>query len=123
MASAKVSTLTKLDILDAAKNLRWRRRMPKWTVVVEGRELPARPLVLDAAGALPNDPTNSHQAVALLKDWGFEVLYQGRPLEKEIHSPARLHVTEKLISSLRGSYKGRRSLVELREREHRDDRY
>jgi hypothetical protein len=36
------------------------------------------PLVLEAAGVAPNDPTNSHQAVAKLKSLGFETRYQGR---------------------------------------------
>jgi hypothetical protein len=52
--------------------------MPKWTAIVEGKELPARPLVLDAAGVAPNDTTNSHQAVAILKDFGFETRYEGK---------------------------------------------
>jgi hypothetical protein len=55
--------------------------MPKWTVVIEGRELPARPLVLEAAGVPPNDPTNSHQAIALLTQQGFEVRYQGKQID------------------------------------------
>jgi hypothetical protein len=33
---------------------------------------------LEAAGVAPNDPTNSHQAVAKLKSIGFETRYQGR---------------------------------------------
>ena len=49
--------------------------MPKWTAIVEGRELPARPLVLEAAGVPPNDSTNSHQAVDILKTLGFETRY------------------------------------------------
>jgi hypothetical protein len=49
--------------------------MPKWRVVVNGRELPARPLVLEAAGVAPNDTTNSHQAVAILESLGFEIRY------------------------------------------------
>jgi len=49
--------------------------MPKWRVVVDSRELPARPLVLEAAGVRPNDPTNSHQAVAILENLGFEIRY------------------------------------------------
>jgi hypothetical protein len=53
--------------------------MPKWTVIVEGMELPARPLLLQAAGVAPNDPTNSHSAVAILKAHGFETRYEGRP--------------------------------------------
>jgi len=78
MASPKVATLTRQDIIKAARNFKSTRRMTKWTVVVEGKELPARPLVLEAAGVPPNDTTNSHQAVALLKDRGFETRYEGR---------------------------------------------
>jgi len=51
--------------------------MPKWTVIVDDRELPARPLVLEAAGVLPNDPTNSHQAIAILESLGFKTRYAG----------------------------------------------
>ncbi len=49
--------------------------MTKWSVVVGERELPARPLVLEAAGVPPNDSTNSHQAVAILESLGFETRY------------------------------------------------
>lgn len=62
--------------------------MPKWTVLVEGQELPARPLVLYAAGVPPNDPTNSHQAVAILEKLGFQTRYQGNGSEHE-HSANR----------------------------------
>ena len=51
---------------------------PKWTVIVEGRELPARPIVLTAAGVAPNDPTNSHMAIAKLKALGFDTRYEGK---------------------------------------------
>jgi len=47
----------------------------RWTVIVGDRELPARPLVLEAAGVPPNDPTNSHQAVEILRRLGFETRY------------------------------------------------
>jgi hypothetical protein len=47
----------------------------KWTVIVNDKELPARPLVLEAAGVPPNDPTNSHQAVEILRRLGFETRY------------------------------------------------
>jgi hypothetical protein len=50
--------------------------MPKWTVTVEGRELPARPLVRVAAGVRPNHPTNSHQAIKILELLGFATHYQ-----------------------------------------------
>jgi hypothetical protein len=69
--------LTRAEIIRTASNFRWYRKMPKWTVVVENRELPARPLVLEAAGVPPNDPTNSHQAVAILQRLGFETCYEG----------------------------------------------
>ena len=84
--------LTRDEIIRAARTLRWTRKMPKWTVTVESRELPARPLVLEAAGVPPNDPTNSHQAVAILERLGFETHYdreQGRPVHAGTPSGAR----------------------------------
>ena len=79
MASAKVASLTRQDIIKAARTLAWSKRMTKWSVLVVRKELPARPLVLHAAGVPPNDATNSHQAVAILKDLGFETRYEGKP--------------------------------------------
>jgi hypothetical protein len=67
--------LTREEVIHAASRFRWTRKMPKWRVVVQSRELPARPLVLEAAGVPPNDPTNSHQAVAILERLGFETRY------------------------------------------------
>ena len=78
MASPKVARLTREDIISAAKAFSWNRQMPKWTVLIEGEELPARPLVLTAAGVPPNDSTNSHQAIAILKERGFETRYLGK---------------------------------------------
>ena len=78
MPSPKVAALTRKNIIEAAKCFKGTRRMPKWTAIVEGKELAARPLVLDAAGVAPNDTTNSHQAVAILKDLGFETRYEGK---------------------------------------------
>jgi len=77
MPSTAVLRLTKEDVLGAARVFRWERQLPKWTVIVENRELPARPLVLRAAGVAPNDTTNSHQAVAKLKALGFDTRYEG----------------------------------------------
>jgi len=48
------------------------------------RELPARPLVLEAAGVPPNDPINSHQAVEILRRLGFETRYAKDQGEMEI---------------------------------------
>jgi hypothetical protein len=119
MASAKVSILTKQAIVLAARSFQWNRQMPKWTVVVDGRELPARPLVLEAAGVPPNDPTNSHQAVAILKNQGFDVRYEGKLIRDEDDHAVLQPVTDEFIRSLRGCCKGEDSLVEAREREHR----
>jgi hypothetical protein len=119
MASAKVSILTKGDIAKAARDFRWNRQMPKWTVMVDGRELPARPLVLQAAGVPPNDPTNSHQAVAILQARGFDVRYEGKPVYGERNEEVLEPVSDEFIQSLRGRLKGSDSLVEAWEREHR----
>jgi len=67
--------LKRTNVLCAASNFRWTRKMPKWTVIVDKTEFPARPLVLKAAGVLPNDPTNSHQAVRILERLGFATRY------------------------------------------------
>jgi len=116
MPSPKVDALTREDITAAARRLR-ASRPAKWTVIVEGRELPARPLILEAAGVPPNDPTNSHQAVKILEDWGFDVRYEGKATGKgRQESQAGM---EELIRRLRGSCKGDDSIAEAREREHR----
>ena len=73
--------LTRAEIVRAAINFRWTRKGAKWTVIVGERELPARPLVLEAAGVPPNDPTNSHQAVEILRRLGFETRYAREPEE------------------------------------------
>jgi hypothetical protein len=117
MPSPRVSALTREDITAAAKRLR-NSRPAKWTVIVDGLTLPARPLILEAARVPPNDPTNSHQAVKILKDHGFDVRYEGEAIpsgEENQSQPA----VEELIRRLRGSCKGEDSLVEAREREHR----
>ncbi len=122
MASAKVSVLTKQAIASAARSFQWNRQMPKWTVIVEGRELPARPLVLEAAGVPPNDPTNSHQAVAILKDRGFDVRYQGKTIHEAPSDQALQQNPADYIDRLMGCCKGKDSLVEARERDHRIER-
>src|SRR5580658_10061041 len=119
MPSMRVSALTKEGIIATARRFHWTRQMPKWSVIVEGQELPARPLVLEAAGVPPNDPTNSHQAVAILKNRGFDVRYGGRIIEDEGTDPIPQPVTEEFIHSLRGCCKGEGSMIEDREREHR----
>src|SRR5258708_34239844 len=111
MPSSRVASLTKEDITATAKNFRWSRHMPKWSVIVEGRELPARPLVLQAGGVPPHDPPNSHQAVAILKEQGFDVRYQGKTIEQE--QPAEgLPDIQALLRKARGRLKAPHSLLE-----------
>jgi hypothetical protein len=95
--------LTRAEILRAASHFRWTRKGMKWTVIVGDRELPARPLVLEAAGVPPNDPTNSHQAVEILRRLGFETRYTREPLE--IGTNKRDESTE--------TAKGLRSILEI----------
>ncbi len=80
--------LTRAEVLATATKFRWFRKLPKWTVVIQDRELPARPLVLEAAGVPPNDPTNSHQAVAILENLGFETRYAAKSRKPDQPMPA-----------------------------------
>jgi len=68
---------TQHDIVNAARKFHWKGPMPNWTTVVEGRELPARPLLLKAAKVAENHPTNSEEAAVILSDLGFEVRFKG----------------------------------------------
>jgi len=117
MPSNRVSAVTREDIMAAARRLR-ASRPAKWTVIVDGREFPARPLILEAAGVPPNDPTNSHQAVKILEDWGFDVRYEGKATSGKGRPESQVTM-EELIRSLRGSCKGDDSIAGAREREHR----
>jgi hypothetical protein len=56
---------TRQDIIKAARKFQWHRQMPKWTTIVDGTELPARPLVLDAAGVPPNPGYDSYVSSTL----------------------------------------------------------
>jgi hypothetical protein len=118
MPSSRVAALTRQDITTAARNLRWTRQMTKWSVIVEGRELPVRPLILEAAGVPPNDPTNSHQAVEILKQQGFDVRYRGKTMRHDGSEELSDAEFEALLRRLRGSLKGPHSLLKDREREH-----
>jgi len=81
MASSQIQRLEKKDVLRAADTFRPSRKLQKWLVIINGREFPARPLLLHAAGVAPNDPTNSHQAIAKLKELGFETRYAAESSE------------------------------------------
>src|SRR2546423_15041671 len=45
----KVNALNRSDIVRTARDFRWNRRLPPWTVIVNGTEYPVRPLVTQAA--------------------------------------------------------------------------
>ena len=76
VASPKIQA-TRQDVTDAARNFQWERQLPEWTTVVDGRELPARPLVLKAARVSDKNPTKTSEAAVILSDLGFEVRYMG----------------------------------------------
>ena len=82
VAGPKIRTTTQ-EVVNAAKILQWKGPMPEWTSVVEGRELPARLLLLKAAQAADNDPVNSEEAAIILSDLGFEVRYKGTTIPWE----------------------------------------
>jgi hypothetical protein len=96
--------LTRGEIFRAANKFRWTRKGMRWTVIVGDREFPARPLVLEAAGVPPNDPTNSHQAVEILRRLGFETRYtkeqsEGRPEEEESPQAGGLNSILEIVSA------------------------
>jgi hypothetical protein len=74
----KLATLTRNKITRVAKTFKGNRHAPKWNVIVEGVELPARPLVIESSGLAHNHSMNSHQAVTILKRLGFETRYDGK---------------------------------------------
>ena len=92
--------LTRAEIIRAASSFRWTRKGMKWTVMVGDRELPARPLVLEAAGVPPNDPTNSHQAVEILRRLGFETRYTKEPPEMGAKEEEEASRVRKGLSSI-----------------------
>ena len=75
--------VTRQDIINVARNFPWNGPMPNWTTVVEGRELPARPLALKAARVADNNPTNAGEAAVMLSNLGFEVRYKGTIIPSE----------------------------------------
>jgi hypothetical protein len=92
--------LTREEVVRAADNFRWTRKGAKWTVIVGERELPARPLVLEAAGVPPNDPTNSHQAVEILRRLGFETRYTREQPEMRTNEKEESRETRDALDSI-----------------------
>jgi hypothetical protein len=112
MASNRVATLAKDDVLRAAASYRASRKLQKWIVIIDGKEFPARPLVLHAAGVAPNDPTNSHQAVAKLQELGFKTRYvneptqPGTPLEVKLRGGEQFSKELEWLEANRAAYTG-----------------
>jgi len=75
--------VTPQDVMNEARGFQWNGPMPNWTTVVDGRELPARELVLKAARVADNNPTNAGEAAVILSDLGFEVRYKGAVIPSE----------------------------------------
>jgi hypothetical protein len=69
--------------MNAARDFQWKGQLPHWTTVVDGRELPARPLLLRAAKVSENNPANAEEAAVILSDLGFEVRYKGATISWE----------------------------------------
>src|SRR6266446_1270876 len=105
--------LTRAEIVRAANSFRWTRKGAKWTVIVGERELPARPLVLEAAGVPPNDPTNSHQAVEILRRLGFETRYAREEGNMEIEETGRKAAASRRTPYEEPSEKGLGSILEI----------
>jgi hypothetical protein len=74
---------TREDILKVAKIFHWKGSMPNWTTIIDGREHPARPLVLKAARASESNPTNAGEAAVILSDLGFEVRFKGETIPSD----------------------------------------
>jgi hypothetical protein len=122
MPTAAVAALTRDDVSGATKRFPG-GRASRWTTRIGGREFPARPLVLYAARVLPNDPTNSHQAVAVLQALGFDVYYDGKLMAPPETAEEEVEVADaNFVSKLRGCCKGDDSLVEALQRGRRSER-
>jgi hypothetical protein len=81
MAHARLEAVTPADVVRASKDTT-PKRIQKWSVVVEGKELPVKQILMAAANIVqssaprvtPADFT-AHYAVSRLKNLGFSVRY------------------------------------------------
>jgi hypothetical protein len=79
---SKIRT-TRDEVLNAAKGLQWKGPLTDWTTIVEGREFPARPLLLRAAKAIESNSVTAEEAAVILSDLGFEVRLRGETIPWE----------------------------------------
>ena len=83
MPNARLTAVTKEDVIRAAKHLQ-PKTVQKWSVVVGGRTFPVKQLLMEAANSIKSQAPRvtpadfiAHYAVRRLKDLGFEVDYSG----------------------------------------------
>jgi len=72
--------LSRAMVLMAAEDLKWNKELPKWTVLVEGKTLPLRPLARMVSHLAPHERVPTRKTVEMLKKLGFQVLYDGKPV-------------------------------------------
>jgi len=82
VARPRLST-TREAVINAAKKFPLHGPLPNWTAIVEGRELPARAVLIKAAKVAQNNPTDSGEAAVVLSDLGFEVRFKGATIPSE----------------------------------------
>jgi hypothetical protein len=72
--------LSKVMVLIAAEDLKWKKELPKWTVLVQGKTLPLRPLARMVSHLAPHERVPTRKTVEMFKKLGFQVLYEGKPV-------------------------------------------
>jgi hypothetical protein len=71
--------LSRVAVVIAADDLKWKKELPKWTVIVQGKTLPLRPLARMVSQLAPHQRVSTGKTVEMFKKLGFQVLYEGKP--------------------------------------------
>jgi hypothetical protein len=72
--------LSRVAVVIAADDLKWKKELPKWTVIVQGKTLPLRPLARMVSQLAPHQRVSTGKTVEMFKKLGFQVLYEGKPV-------------------------------------------
>ena len=72
--------LSRAAVVIAADDMKWKKELPKWTVIVQGKTLPLRPLARQVAQLAPHQRVSTGKTVEMFKKLGFQVLYEGKPV-------------------------------------------
>jgi hypothetical protein len=72
--------LSRATVVIAADDMKWKKELPKWTVIVQGKTLPLRPLARQVAQLAPHQRVSTGKTVEMFKKLGFQVLYEGKPV-------------------------------------------